>query len=183
VKTEFVEHKSKSYAPRTYHNASVGDLTLAIAVDYNTAGEKLTKKASEGKYLPIWYHTDSLLASREIYKWCKKLNVKTLNIAGNGVYTFQEQNIDQKDINYKLYEMISLVHKYYPIEKIVSGGQTGMDLAGGVVAEVLGIPCTMTYPKGFKIRGFDGIDVEIPIGQLKADFIGFVEHLKQQITD
>lgn len=28
-----LEHKSASYSPRTYHNASVGDITIAIAVD------------------------------------------------------------------------------------------------------------------------------------------------------
>lgn len=180
-KTIFIQHKSKSYAPRTYHNAAVADLTLALAVDFNTKGERLTKNAAESKYLPIWYHTTPLLASREIYKWCKKLNVKILNIAGNSIYTFQKQGIDQKEINYKLYEILSLVHRYYPIEQIISGGQTGMDIAGGVVAEILGIPCTMTYPNGFKIRDFNGIDQDMSVEQLKSDFMGFVKHLKEQI--
>jgi len=29
------EHKSASYVPRTYHNASLADLTLAVAIDFN----------------------------------------------------------------------------------------------------------------------------------------------------
>lgn len=178
---QLVEHKSSSYAPRTYHNATTADLTLAIAVDFDTAGERLTKKAAEGKYLPIWYHTTPLLASREIYKYCKGLGVNTLNIAGNGIYTFSAQGIDQGDINKKLYEILSLVHQHYPIKKIISGGQTGMDMAAGVVAEVLGIPCTMTYPKGFKIRGFTGEDVSLPKEQLEGDIMGFVERLRGEL--
>jgi len=171
------EHKSASYAPRTYHNASVADLTLAVAIDFNTAGEKLTHKAAGEKYLPIWYYTTSLLASREIYSTCKRLNVKTLNIAGNGIYTFFDQGIDQVEINQKLYEILSLVHKHWPIEHIVSGGQTGVDTAGAVVACTLGIPCTLTLPKGLKMRFADGLDVSVPEEQIRADINGFVKRL------
>lgn len=44
-----LEHKSSSYAPRTYENAAKADVTIAIAVDYNTAGERLTHKAAGGE--------------------------------------------------------------------------------------------------------------------------------------
>ena len=37
------EHKSSSYAPRTYYNAAQG-VTLAVAVDHNTAGRGVHKK-------------------------------------------------------------------------------------------------------------------------------------------
>lgn len=46
------QHKSSSYAPRTYANASQG-VTLAVAVDFNTAGERLTTKAADGKILHV----------------------------------------------------------------------------------------------------------------------------------
>lgn len=182
MNTELVEHKSSSYAPRTYYNATTADLTLAIAVDFNTAGERLTKKAAGDLYLRLNYNTESVLAARELYKYCKLLDVQTLNIAGNGIYTFSAQGIDQGDINKKLYEILSLVHQHYPIKKIISGGQTGMDMAAGVVAEVLGIPCTMTYPKGFKIRGFTGEDVSLPKEQLEGDIMGFVRRLREEVN-
>lgn len=171
------EHKSASYAPRTYHNSSVADLTLAVAVDFNTAGEKLTHKAAGEKYLPISYYTDATGAARQLYRHCKRLNVKTLNIAGNGIYTFFNQGIDQVDINQKLYEILSLVHKHWHIEHIVSGGQTGVDTAGAVVACALGIPCTLTLPKRLKMRFADGVDVSVPEEQIRADINGFVKRL------
>lgn len=171
------EHKSASYAPRTYHNSPVADLTLAVAIDFNTAGEKLTHKAAGEKYLPISYYTDATGAARQLYRHCKRLNVKTLNIAGNGIYTFFNQGIDQVDINQKLYEIINLVHKHWHIEHIVSGGQTGVDTAGAVVAGALGIPCTLTFPKGLKMRFSDKVDVSVPEEQIRADIDGFVKRL------
>jgi hypothetical protein len=51
------------------------------------------------------------------------------------------------------------VHEHWPIGEIISGGQTGVDLAGGVAGYVLGIPTTMLLPKGFKQRFEDGIDI------------------------
>ena len=45
---ELLEHTSSSYGPRTWHNAAQG-VTLAVAVDFSTAGEKLTTKASAKK--------------------------------------------------------------------------------------------------------------------------------------
>ncbi len=54
--------------------------------------------------------------------------------------------------------------------------------AAGVVAEVLGIPCTMTYPKGFKIRGFTGEDVSLPKEQLEGDIMGFVRRLREEVN-
>lgn len=180
---QVVEHISASYAPRTYHNATTADLTLAIAIDFNTAGEKLTKKAAGDKYLAINYAEDYIVAARKLYKECKSRQVKTLNIAGNSLYTFIKQDIHQEDINKTLYTILNLVQQHYKIEHIVSGGQTGMDIAAGVVATVLGIPCTMTYPKGYKIRAFSGEDVEMPKEQLLADIEGYVHLLKEEIKN
>lgn len=157
---KITEHKSSSYAPRTYHNASSADLTLALAIDFNTAGEKLTHKAAGDKYLAISWNTDYIIAARGVYKAMKKRNASSLNIAGNGIYTWQKYGVNQHDINVYLYSVLSLVHKHLPIQKIVSGGQTGVDLAGGVVAEVLGVESVMTLPKGFKQRFADGKDIE-----------------------
>lgn len=48
------------------------------------------------------------------------------------------------------------MNKHRPFPKIISGGQTGVDLAGGVAAEVLSIPCVMTFPKGLIQRDING---------------------------
>lgn len=154
------EHKSSSYAPRTYHNASQG-VTLAVAVDFNTAGEKLTHKASKHGIVQVPFHTDYVVGARELYSLLKKKDCHTLNIAGNGIYTMKKKGVDQHTLNVYMYSLVSLVHKHWPLELIVSGGQTGADIAGLVVAEVLDIECVGTWPKGYKMRFEDGVDVEM----------------------
>ena len=174
---ELVEHKSKSYAPRTYHNAHTADLTLALAVDFNTAGERLTKKAAGDKYLPIWYHTTALLAARELYKTCKRLEVRVLNIAGNGIYTLQEHGIDQDSANSRIYNILKLVHQHWPLKQVISGGQTGVDIAGLVAAHKLGINCVGTFPKGYLQRDFSGVDRSYSKEQIEADIVAFSSKL------
>lgn len=66
-----MEHKSESYTPRTYHNASQG-VTLAIATDFTTAGEKLTHKAANGKIVQVPYGEDTTIAARKLYVMLKK---------------------------------------------------------------------------------------------------------------
>lgn len=182
---EVVEHKSASYAPRTWHNASVADLTAAFAVDFTTAGERLTKKAAGEKYIHLdlsMEAMEAMEATRSLYKACKKHNVRTLNIAGNGIYTLYSKGMDQEDANVYLYTVLSLVHKHHPIEKIVSGGQTGIDLAGGVVAKYLGIDCTMTLPKGFKMRFENGVDVDMMEAKYVVKLVDdWVQRLKEEV--
>lgn len=48
-----LEHASPSYAPRTAVNAKTADATLAFAVDFNSAGERLTRRVAEGRYLAV----------------------------------------------------------------------------------------------------------------------------------
>lgn len=156
---EIVEHKSSSYGPRTYHNAASADVTIAIAVDYSTAGEKCTHKAAGDKYLRLQHSAYANIdLARILYLHMRKHNCKSINVAGNGIYTLSKSGLTQASINQDVYEILSTVHKHWPIEKIVSGGQTGVDLAGGVAGFKLDIPTLMTYPKGFKMRFEDKID-------------------------
>lgn len=156
------EHSSSSYAPRTYHNASVADLTMALAVDHNTAGEKCTQKAAGDRIVKLHHQAgDNVQLARELWKGMKKHNAKILNVAGNGIYTWMEHGIQQERLNQNVYEILKLVHEHWGIEKIVSGGQTGTDIAGLAAAYKLGIDAVGTWPKGFKMRFADGIDVEL----------------------
>lgn len=171
------EHPSKHYSPRTYYNAMSADLTIAIALYYYTAGEKLTKKAAGDYYLALPIREDAIVNARTLYKECKKNNVKYLNVAGNGIYTLQEAGWDQLAVNAYVYSILALVHKHHPIEKVYSGLQTGVDLAGAVAAYKLGIGFEGTTPKGFIQRGFDGIDREMSEAQIRNDIIRYSEVL------
>jgi hypothetical protein len=153
------EHSSTSYGPRTYVNAASADVTIAIATDYSTAGEKCTHKAAGSKYLRLQHsaHTNIELA-RILYCHMKNNNCRSINVAGNGIYTLAKSGLTQESINLDVFEILATVHKHWEITKIVCGGQTGVDMAGAVAGYALGIETVVTYPKGFKMRMADKID-------------------------
>jgi hypothetical protein len=155
------ESSSPKYPARTFFNAKSSDVTLALAVDLTTAGEKLTRRAAGEKYVgfQIDANSDPIDVARGLYKFMKQRNAKTLNIAGNGIYTLVKHGFDQQNINNFLCDVIEKVHQYWPIEKIFSGGQTGVDLAGAVVAQYLNIPGLITLPKGYIQRFEDNKDI------------------------
>lgn len=153
------EHKSSSYAPRTYLNAASADITLAIAADFSTAGEKLTKKAAADKYIHFSMNENPLVCARKLYKFMKDRGATSINVAGNGIYTMTKFGYSQKDCNKFLLDVLSPIHEHLGITKLVSGMQTGMDLSAAVVAEILGIDFVGTLPNGFKQRHESGLDV------------------------
>ena len=159
------EHSSPKYSPRTYYNAKRAHLTLAIAADLNTAGERCTKNAAGDNYISFKYtHAlDPIQAARELWLFCNKPPYKgvylALNIAGNGIYTFKKHGVTQHQLNSFLIQMLGVFHNHRKISKIYSGGQTGMDMAGAVCASYLNIPAEITLPKGYIQRYEDGIDV------------------------
>lgn len=154
------EHSSSKYSPRTYYNAKSADLTVAFATDFHTAGEKCTKNAAGDKYLSLDLNLNELETARSLYKAMVCTNAKTLNIAGNGIYTLAKSQITQRCIDNYVYFVLAKVIQYLPIHKIYTGGQTGVDLAGARAAWHLGIDCEVTYPKGYLMRGEDKIDRE-----------------------
>ena len=166
----FQEDQSFGYRERTLKNASA-DATIAIAVDFNSAGERLTKSSvlnQRKKYIPIDFTTLDLVLDREVAKIVKELNAvnaKTLNIAGNGIYTFKQKGFDenQNDLDNLVYNMLNKVvnspNLKTKIESIRTGGQTGFDEAGAKAGMRLGIPTTILAPKGWKFRDVTGKDI------------------------
>lgn len=154
-------HKSEKYPPRTYYNATSAGVTLALAVNLETKGELLTKRAAGDKYIgfKLTDDIDDLVIARQLYSKMKRDNVHTLNVAGNGIYTLCENGCSQDFINYFTYKIISKVHQFWPIEKIYTGGQTGVDISGAVAGYLLGIPTEVTLPAGFLQRFEDHKDV------------------------
>ncbi|NCP98419.1 hypothetical protein GW796_00900 [archaeon] len=176
------EHTSEKYSPRTYFNAKSGDVTLALAVNLETAGEKLTHKAAGDKYIGFLLtdDTETITVARELYKFMKAKNAKTLNIAGNGIYTLSSHNCSQEHINNFVCDVIEKVHQYWPIEKIYTGGQTGVDLSGAVVAKYLGIDALITLPKGYIQRFENKIDITQSKEDVENQIEKWVNLLKNQ---
>lgn len=101
---------------------------------------------------------DDLTAARHLFAMLRKHNCHIVNVAGNGIYTFAKHGFGQVNVNDAVYNILQTVDKHWPIHHVISGGQTGADLAGLVAAAQLGIECTGMWPKGYKMRFEDGID-------------------------
>jgi len=170
---DFQEDKSTGYAARTTKNASA-DATIAVAIDFTSAGEKATKSAVEAQkklYAPIDMARLSTLievskAAQEVVDKLLTLNKKdiNLNIAGNGIYTMKHVNISQKNVDNKILVLLNAILTKLQdtgvrIISIRTGGQTGVDEAGAKAGLSLGIPTTILAPKGWKFRDINGKDI------------------------
>ena len=162
---DFREDPSAGYYARTRKNASA-DATVALAVNFKSRGEQLTKQMADeqGKlYIPVDFGVTKLpgIVTAIVKKFNAK-NVKTLNIAGNGIYTFGEA-YTQEQVDEIVYDFVRDVVNHPEldnrIESIRTGGQTGVDEAGAKAGIRLGIPTTVLAPKGWKFRPEDGKDV------------------------
>jgi hypothetical protein len=154
------------YRNRTIKNASA-DATIAIAINFETPGEKLTKSSvvNQGKkYIPIDAKILEVTENRvnKIVEMLNSVNAKTLNIAGNGIYTMKDL-YNQEQLDEFTYQLIKAINESPNLKnKIVSirsGGQTGFDEAGAKAGIKLGIPTTILAPKGWAFRNIDSKDI------------------------
>lgn len=177
---EFQEDNENGYKSRTVKNAAA-DVTIAIAFDFNSAGEKLTKKSvleAGGLYFPIQLNrfglTERVLdVAQHLSLLIKDLNKSeiTLNIAGNGIYTLKETTFSKQSVvDYFTYCLLQhLVNELdrqksnglfdTKIISVRTGGQTGFDEAGAKAAVKLGIPTIVLAPKGWCFRNESGVDI------------------------
>lgn len=153
-------HKSWSYSPRTYANASNSDLTIALATDYSTAGERLTKKAAKGRYLALPLREDPVENARALYRYLRSREIArpVINVAGNGMHSLAKAGLSQEEANLHLYRVLQPIHEHWGIARVISGGQTGIDMAGGIAAAELDIPIRLFFPADFRQRDADGVD-------------------------
>jgi hypothetical protein len=151
-------HSKASYAARTRYNAEMSDLTAAFALDFTTSGELLTKRAAGDKLVEIPLTVEWIEAARVLWKALYHRDAHTLNIAGNGLSTLALHGWSQGRINAFVYMVVAKVAEHWSITNIVSGGQTGADIAGLVAAVALQIPAIGTLPHGFRQRDEQGND-------------------------
>ena len=108
------------------------------------------------------------------------LGVTTLNVAGNGIYTLNEKlGVTQAQVNQYIYDTLKAAHLVVGITKIVTGGQTGVDIAGAIAAKRLGIPVDVTTPKGFLQRDMHGKDFT----QTKEKVVAQIEDGARSLVD
>ena len=170
---EVSEHSASGYRERTKHNADSAGATVAFAKDFTTAGERLTANVAKGKIIQIDILSNPDVAAKQLIKHMQNLGTTTLNVAGNGIYTLVKQipNITQAKVNQQIFDILVKVHETIEITNIVTGGQTGVDIAGAVAAKALGIPVSVTMPKGFLQRNEQGKDFQ----QSREDVVKQIE--------
>lgn len=167
--TRFTTSSSDRYPVRTKENAEWSDITLALAIDFNTPGEKLTKKVAGNKYISSYPTGDLNYVIGELLKQIKDNNLPTnnikLNIAGNSINSLVKDEIEsdflsQEDVNKVVTEIIrGLINSGITISEIRSGGQTGIDEAGIIAAQRLGIPNEVHTTANFSFRDKSGKDI------------------------
>lgn len=170
---EFIEDPNEGYRERTIINASA-DVTFAFAIDFNTAGEKLTKSSVKDQnkiYLPIreilhvGWESITECAFRNACKIKEQVTAKeiTINVAGNGIYTvrglLRQEQFDLYIERFMGYLQDDLSKFGITIILIRSGGQTGADEAGLKAGDKLGIKTLCLAPKGWKFRNRFGVDI------------------------
>lgn len=174
---EYVEYFKKhftestwSYKKRTEENAENSDITLAIACDFNTAWERLTKNVAGNKYVSYdiskWSDNSPLNVVNNIKEqitkqWLPTENI-TLNIAGNGIYTFKGKykKMTQSYLNNYITNVITeLLNQWITIKKIISWWQSWVDEAWIRAAINLDIDWEVHGPKWFVFRDEHNKDI------------------------
>lgn len=138
---------------RTIENAAWSDITIALAENFNTDGEKLTANSAGEKLISADLHmsVDEIvdnLWQQIIEKGLPQQQVN-LNIAGNGIKHLSGTQEQYDDI---VLQVISkLRDKGLDIKEIRSGGQSGIDEAGTKAAITLNIPWSVLAPENWKV--------------------------------
>lgn len=175
-------HEAYSYVPRTGENARGADVTVAFAVDFTTAGERLTKREAGERFVAIPYGEAPESAADTLVKVLSARKGNSLNVAGNGVYTLAAQGVTQSQANQWVFEVLSRVHARSPLSSVRSGGQTGIDQAGLVAALALGIPAYGLYPKSFRRRNAAGDEVHSTAVKLERELWEQADKLERPRT-
>lgn len=177
VQLRLLAHTSYSYVPRTKENAQSADVTVAFAVDFSTAGERLTKREAGQRYIGIPFGSDVTHAADKLAAFLADRKASTLNVAGNGIYTLAEHGVTQSKANAWVYAVLALVSAKVPLSLLRSGGQTGIDQAGLVAAVALGIPALGFYPSSFRRRNAQGEEVYAAESDIRTELLRQAEQL------
>jgi len=160
-----VTESKGDYPQRTKENAEWSDITLDLTESDKGSGgrNELTKRVAGDKYIhfKLTDEGDNTYDADEILAAIKEAGLPTenikLNIAGSEIGKLKS---DQERYNEEVTRLLKGLQELgVTISEIRSGGQTGIDEAGIIAAQRLGIKASVHAPKGFKFRGADGKDV------------------------
>jgi len=176
IEPKFIEDTKRNYGHRTWANAEWSDITLAVASDMSSPGEKTTKTAAGPRYVGYQLPSDFAatiqypnprrrMADNVIEEIMKHPHFRKdglrLNIAGNSQISLDRAGITTDQVRSLLRTVLDgLRNKGVSFAEIRSGGQTGVDEAGIKAAQDLGIRCSILAPKGFRMHYKEGVELE-----------------------
>lgn len=154
---KIIECQKAGYPARTIQNIAESDITIAFAKNFNTAGERLTKSTCvklKRPYFPVTLHHSAsweygVMVGQQI-EMSTIMYPLIINIAGNGIYNLPDWT--QEELNNYMKEFLDGLYSICQIELVRSGGQTGIDEAGVIAADRLGIETLVLAPKSFWFR-------------------------------
>lgn len=152
------------YAARTAANARRATVTLALAENFTTAGEKRTKTAAGASYIGVLLDGRTVeQLGEEVFNELKKKNygfipknVK-LNVAGNSISNLlgEQEAYDNLVTGILKY----LLERGVTFTTVRSGGQSGIDEAGIKAAQNLGLNWEILAPARYRFRNRNGADI------------------------
>ena len=163
--TRFSISESNSYPIRTKENADWSDITLDFTESDKGSGgrNELTKRVAGKKYIHFKLHSegDNSYDANEILEAIKQAGLPTknikLNITGSEIGKLKEtQERYNEEIERILNDLLDLG---ITISEIRTGGQTGIDEAGIIAAQRLGIPNEVHTTSDYKFRDKSGRDI------------------------
>lgn len=182
---ELREHPVAGYPARTRYNAAAADLTIAFAVDFESAGERLTRRVAAERYVAVDVLEDVARAGLTVSAAIQKWNAGVLNVAGNSLKTLVEHGWTQVAMNEFVFKVLRDVCQNSRISMVISGGQTGADIAGIVAATALDIPTVVTFPRGFVQRDERGKDFKSDPAKIRQDIARWASNVAraQEMSD
>ena len=166
----FIEDRCTNYQHRTFLNVDNAEFTLIFAADLTTAGEKCTLNACRNCERPVaafLIGNDGRISQDQGNKlqtcieYMTENKVTSINIAGNGIYTFTKYGVTQERLNDLVTNFIHhLISTGCNITSLRSGGQTGADEAGLVAGDRLNLTTTCLCPKGWRFRDINNQDIK-----------------------
>lgn len=93
-----IETELTTYPERTRRNVAASDATVRLAMDFSTAGERLTLKFCREHLVPVYdvklalitNNHEKALAIENLVYFIRNNDIATLNVAGNGLASIEQ---------------------------------------------------------------------------------------------
>lgn len=158
---------STPYPERTKENANWADFTIALAENFGSTGERLTRRAAGDRYVSADLLGDVNTTVDSLYSQMLAKGIPDevkLNIAGNAISSKLHFTQAQSDA-FVLAVLSGLQEKLKSagkkIAEVRSGGQSGVDESGTKAAIALGLPWSIVAPERFLYRDLSGDHIGI----------------------